>query len=133
MTLFDECFGHISPDPRRAEGLVRRTVERARRLAANGVNPTGVYADIAAVQDTAAERTELAARIGQALAAGDRARASRLIEVGCATFGLAAMAAAVEGQAREAQLNALQAAQERWEEPVEQYPEPDEPDILDVL
>jgi hypothetical protein len=97
--LFDELIGTTAADPRVAEGLVRRAVRRAQRLAETGALPTGsIYGgQIEEARDTAAERMELAQRISEALASGDRTRAQRLIRTGGDLYGLAAMAAAVEG------------------------------------
>jgi hypothetical protein len=126
--LFDDLIGNAAANPRVAEGLVRKVVGRLQRQIDSGALPTGgIYGEIAAVQDTAAERMELARRINDALAAGDRVRASRLIRTGGDLFGLAAMAAAVEAQACEGRLAALQAAHrdvaqsngeaDRWPDP----------------
>ncbi len=118
--LFDECFGQLQQDPRVAEGLVRRVVGRIQRMVDRGILPAdGLHAQIAQVRDTAVERVELAQKIGQALAAGDRSRAQKLIEIGGVTFGYAVMLAAVEAQAREGGLATLRAAQDRYD-PVEE-------------
>jgi hypothetical protein len=132
MSRFDDLAGSPIADPKVAEGLLKRAVRRAERLAERGALPTGgIYGDIAAVRDTADERAELAQRISEALQAGDRVRASRLIEIGRTTFGLATMAAAVEAQAREMELTVLRAAQDAV-----QLREPDQwpcdPDVYEL-
>jgi hypothetical protein len=58
--LFDECLGQADADPRVAEGLVRRVVGRIERMVDRGVLPKdSPYAQIAQIQDSAAERAEL--------------------------------------------------------------------------
>jgi hypothetical protein len=50
---FDDCFGQPAADMRMAEVHLRRAVRRAQRMAEQGVQPTGIYADAARVQNRA--------------------------------------------------------------------------------
>ena len=79
------------------------------RMAEQGVQPTEVYADAARIQDRAAEQTELARQISQALHVRDMPRAQQLIEDGADLFGHSSMVAAVAAQARQDGLAAMDA------------------------
>jgi hypothetical protein len=118
----DDLFGRPEQNPRIAEGLLKRAVERARRAAGAGAPPAGVYADIAAVQESAADKMELAARIAEALQAGDQGRARRLTGLAGDLYGHAAMSPLVQAQARQAQLNILKVEQDRFYPTEELYP-----------
>jgi hypothetical protein len=64
---WSDCFGQPAADMRMAEIHLRRAVRRARRTAEQGVPPSSIYADAARIRDRAAEQTELARQISQAL------------------------------------------------------------------
>jgi hypothetical protein len=64
---FNDSFGEPAADMRIAEIHLRRAVTRARRMAEQGVPPSSIYADAARIRDRAAEQTELARQISQAL------------------------------------------------------------------
>jgi hypothetical protein len=63
---WSDCFGQPAADMRMAEIHLRRAVRRARRMAEKGVPPSSIYA-AARIRDRAAEQTELARQISQAL------------------------------------------------------------------
>jgi hypothetical protein len=52
---------------RMAEIHLRRALRRVRRMAEHGVPPSSIYADATRMRDRAAEQTELARQISQAL------------------------------------------------------------------
>jgi hypothetical protein len=64
--LFDDLAGAAAVAPRVAEGLVRRTVGRVQRMVDRGVLPAdSPYAQIAQIQDSAAERWNWPKRSGR--------------------------------------------------------------------
>jgi hypothetical protein len=113
MSRFDGLFGDPAVDPKLAEGLVRRSDNTA--AGRSSALPTdGLYADIAAVQDSAADRVELAKRIGEALAAGDNASRSALDRNRRLDVRARRDDSAVQGQAREGRLATLKTGLRAW-------------------
>jgi hypothetical protein len=107
---FDNLFGNPAQSANLPEGDLRHVLRRAQRLAGRGRQPAGV----AGIRARAAEQTELAAEINDALRARDVVRAQALIAEGERLFGRAAMVDAVRLQARQAQEDRM----------AEHYPEP---------
>jgi hypothetical protein len=114
MAAFDDLFGDPAAGTPLPEADMRRMVRRAQRLAERGMQPAGV----AGIRARAAEQTELAAEINDALRARDVVRAQALIREGAALFGHGAMLAAVQ----------LEASQDHQESMAGHYPEPYELD-----
>jgi hypothetical protein len=52
---FETVFGRLAPDPKLAEATLRRIVRRVQRMADQGAPPSGLYADVAALRERAAE------------------------------------------------------------------------------
>jgi hypothetical protein len=51
MKPFEGVFGRLAPDPKLAEANLRRIVRRVQRMAEQGTPPTGIYRDIAELED----------------------------------------------------------------------------------
>jgi hypothetical protein len=104
----DDLFGRPGGDMRIPEGVLRRAVRRAERLAQAGGEPTGLYHDVAQIRG----RAEVARQIAQALQVRDEPLARQLIEDAEEQFDRDELIAAVREQARLAQMDALRAAEE---------------------
>ena len=76
-------------------------------MAEHGVPPSSIYADAARIRDRAAEQTELARQINEALHVRNMPLAQELIEDGAEMFGHVAMVAAVEMQASQDQQDSM--------------------------
>jgi hypothetical protein len=98
-----DCFGTPGVDTKLAEAHLRRVFRRVQRMAGQGAQPTGVYAEVAEVQDRTRQQTELARQINEALHVRNMPLAQELIEDGAEMFGHIAMVAAVEMQASQDQ------------------------------
>jgi hypothetical protein len=81
-------------------------------MAAPGAQPTGIYAEVAQIKDRARQQTELARQISRALHVRDMPLAQELIEDGAEMFWHAAMVAAVEMQARQGRMAAIDAVRD---------------------
>jgi hypothetical protein len=107
---FEGLFGDPAGSTNLAEGDLRYVQRRAERMAQRGVQPSG----FAGIRARASDQAELAREISAALRARDVVRAQSLIQEGAAVFGHDAMLAAVELQAGQDRMQAMEAAGEPY-------------------
>jgi hypothetical protein len=117
MAAFDNLFGTPDGSPTLTDADWRHIERRAQRLARYGRQPPGAQADIAQIRGRAAGQVELATEINDALRLGNAVLAQALIAEGEQLFGRAALVAAVEAQARQDQVDAMEAVRRREADP----------------
>jgi hypothetical protein len=87
------------------------------------MQPAGAHADIAQIRNRAAEQAALARQIAEAMRVRDVVHARLLIEEGAARFGHTAMLAAVELQASQERMQAMEPVRESYRGVDDQWPD----------